>query len=295
MNRRFAPAAALLAAAALAVPALQGCAADDVASVDVAQAAENTAAKKTARIAGVIKIEGFGLPGALELPLSGVASLTKPELDLATDVGAALQRLKPEVGSFPLELRVRDGVAYLKIPEMARSAVPGGRPWAAIHLRRFVKAIGQDPAAVSALMSVDASSLLRALRAAGKLKTVGTEKIDGAETTHLRGTVRLEDQLKLLPARSRDAARRAIAKLAGPAANSGQPVDVWIDEDNVVRRESAVVRLPGSSGLPAGAVTLRVDYRDFGTPLATDIPAAKDTFDATEMLSQIGFAQAKTP
>jgi hypothetical protein len=292
MTRRLAP-AVLLAAAALAAPVLQGCAADDVASVDVAQAAQNTAAKKTARIAGIVQVEGFGLPGALELPLSGVASLTKPELDLSADVGAVLQKLKAAVGALPLELRVRGGIAYVKVPEMVRSIVPGGKPWAALNLRKFVKNLGQDPAAVNALMSVDAASLLRALRAAGKLTTVGTEEIDGAKTTHLRGTVRLEDQLKLLPAKSRAAARAAIRKLAGKQASAGQPVDVWIDEDDVVRRESAVVSLPGQHGLPAGKVTLRIDYRDFGTPLASDIPAAKDTFDATQVLSRVGFAHAK--
>jgi hypothetical protein len=42
-------------------------------------------------------------------------------------------------------------------------------------------------------------------------------------------------------------------------------------------------------------VTAQVDYTDFGTPLATDLPAASETFDATAMLSRIGFAQDKAP
>jgi hypothetical protein len=98
-----------------------------------------------------------------------------------------------------------------------------------------------------------------------------------------------------LPARSQAAARRAIAKIAGKHADTSQPVDVWIDGDNVVRRERAVVKLPAHGFMSAGTVTAQVDYGDFGTPLATDLPAAKDTFDATGMLSQFGFARAKTP
>jgi hypothetical protein len=270
MNRRLLP---LLLAAVVAAPAVQGCGAEDVAGVDVAQAVENTTAKQTARITGLVTVDGFGLPDALRVPLTGVTSLTKPDLDLQADVGKALAQLKPEVGSVPLQLRIRGGVAYLKVPEVARGAVP--KAWARVDLRKL-----------GLPMSVDGASLLRALRPAGKLKNVGTETIGGARTTHLRGSVRLADVLL-------SGAGKGIAKLAGKHADEPQAVDVWIDGDDIVRRERAVVKVPGSF-LPAGAVTVQVDYRDFGTPLATDLPAKSETFDATQMLATLGLAHAKT-
>ncbi|HEX6388657.1 MAG TPA: hypothetical protein VFZ89_04410, partial [Solirubrobacteraceae bacterium] len=133
-----------------------------------------------------------------------------------------------------------------------------------------------------------------ALRAAGKLDPVGSETIDGAKTTHLRGSVRLADQLRLLPAKSRAAARDAVKRIAGKQANAPQPVEVWIDEDNIVRRERAVITIPAHVLLRKGTITVQIDYSDFGTPLATDLPAAADTFDATTMLANIGFDRAKS-
>lgn len=275
-RRRLAVAAVLVAAA----PALQGCGADDVASVDVAKAAQQTAAKQTARIAGTIDASGFGLPQALHLTLDGVTSLAKPELDLRTDAGPVIQQVQPLLSSLPLELRLRDGVAYVKVPSLARSFVPGNKAWASLDLRRL---------AGGALPQVDGAMVLKMLRAAGTLKPVGTEQIDGTKTTHLRGRIRLADQVKLLPAKVRARIRKALARVKGHG-RVAQPVDVWVGDDGLVRREQIRLAVPAHEGFPAGRVAVRLDFSDFGTPLAAGAPAASETFDATSMVKR--FAKA---
>lgn len=281
---------AVVATAAAGAPVLQGCAADKVASVDVAKAAQATAAEKTARVAAVLDAKGLGLPQPVQLKLDGVTSLVKPELDLRTDAGPLAQQVMPLVSSLPLELRVRDGVAFLKLPELARTMVPGDKAWASLDVRRLARSLGKDPAGLTAFMRVDSASLLQAMRTAGTLKPVGTETIDGAKTTHLRGTIRLADQIKLLPAKARAAAQRALARIrakgAGAHLDRAQPFDVWVGDDQLVRRERATITVPAHEGMPAGSITMRVDFSDFGTPLARDTPAVADTFDATPMIAR---------
>jgi hypothetical protein len=288
MNRRLPAVLAALSVLA-AAPALQGCAADEVASVDVAKAAQATAAKRTARLTGLVSASGFGLPGAMQLRLDGVTSLVEPALDVRTDVGPAIRQVQPLLSSLPLELRLRDGVVFVKIPAIARAVVPGDADWASLDLRKLVRSAGGDPSVLGAMSKVDTASVLRMLRSAGTLKPVGTETIDGTKTTHLRGTIRLADQLKLLPAKVRAAAQRALARMkARGHAKLAQPVDVWVDGDDLVRREQVAVAVPAHEGVPAGRLRVRLDFSDFGAPLAGDTPAVADTFDATAMATRFG-------
>lgn len=293
MRRSRLAATVTVLTAAVAAPVLQGCAADRAAGVDVAKAAQATAAKRTAKVAGVVDARGFGLPGAVQVRLDGVTSLVLPELDLRTDLGPIVQQLQPLVSSLPVELRVRRGVAFVKLPELARAMVPGKKAWASLDVRRLATSLGKDPAMLGAFLHVDSASLLRAMRAAGTLKPAGSDTIDGTRTTHLHGTIRLADQVKLLPAKARAAAQRLLARMRAHGATGldrAQPFDVWVDGAQLVRRERAVVSVPAHEGMPAGRVTIQLDFSDFGTPLATDTPAAADTFDATPMIAR--FARA---
>ena len=69
---------------------------------------------------------------------------------------------------------------------------------------------------------------------------VGTETLDGVETTHYTAT--------LDPAKIPNGAR--LQKLTGA---SYQPVDVWIDSDDHVRRLHMAYSMSGSRDVPVSA------------------------------------------
>jgi hypothetical protein len=81
---------------------------------------------------------------------------------------------------------------------------------------------------------------------------------------------------------------KAAARLPGPerasflefAQTLGQgkiPVDVWLDGQNLVRRVTLSLRIPGGTGEPAGArVVQSTDYYDFGVPVRISAPPASE-------------------
>ena len=137
---------------------------------------------------------------------------------------------------------------------------------------------------------LEPSAQLRALRAAKGLKEVGREEVAGVQTTHVRGTYRLSDLVKTLPAAQRADVQKsidALERLGGGAADldAAVPADLWVDEDGVTRRLVSKQTLPAQSGVPAGAVRQQYELSDFGAKLDVTPPAASDTYDATAALT----------
>jgi hypothetical protein len=281
--RRLAPLAAVIALIA-AAPALSGCGAEEVAGVDVAQAAQATAGKGTARVHMTMSMEGLGLPAGLSLDADGVMSLTEPEGDLTLDLGSLLGAAGVD-GNGDLKLRFGGGELYVDPPELAGLDIPDG--WLAIHLREVVEALGIDPDAAASLFTVDASSQLRALRAAGKLEDAGDEEIDGVATRHLKGAYSLNDILAGLPPAKADKLRDALDQLDKLQPNAmdrdrNVPVELWIDDDDVFHRMKTEAELPGQNGAPAGHMSVTMDLSDFGVPL--DVSRPEGATDVTDEL-----------
>ena len=68
------------------------------------------------------------------------------------------------------------------------------------------------------------------------------------------------------------------------------PVDVWVDGQNLVRRERLSLAMPGGSGAPGGTkLTWTTDFYDFGVPVRVSAPPASQV--ATEG-SQFAVASA---
>ncbi len=42
--------------------------------------------------------------------------------------------------------------------------------------------------------------------------------------------------------------------------------------------------MPAQRGVPAGRMTVRTEYKDFGTPVEIDRPDADDVYDATPVV-----------
>jgi len=62
------------------------------------------------------------------------------------------------------------------------------------------------------------------------------------------------------------------------------PVKVWIDSEDLVRRELLSLTLPGGSGAPAGtSITLTTDFYDFGVPVHVSAPPAAEIASLSQL------------
>ncbi|MDQ4071986.1 MAG: hypothetical protein M3088_03780, partial [Actinomycetota bacterium] len=289
----------MLAVAATALLATGGgaviasCGSDeDKGAVNVGQAAKATAAKGTARMTMQMRMSGMGLPEPIDLKARGVTALGEPRADLSMDLGPVLELVgAPAGGGRSLEMLVDGADLYVRPPRIEGLTIPGGKRWLALDLRALAEAAGLPAEGVGALFNIDPASQLRALRAAKGLEEVGKEEIDGAQTTHLKGTYRLSDVIAALPERERAEARRALdalERIGGQETGVNQPVpaDLWIDEDGVTRRMRATSKLPAQGGAPAGSVAVTYALSDFGAKLDTRAPPPDERYDATEALSR---------
>jgi hypothetical protein len=143
---------------------------------------------------------------------------------------------------------------YVRSP-LFSDALPKGKTWLRLDLTKQAKAQGLD---LTTLAAQDPAQTLARLQSLGDVKDLGTEQIDGADTTHYRG-------------------RLAKAAAAGQTAG---PFDVWVGKDDgFVRR---VQFATGAAGSPTRSL-VTMDLSDFGKDVTVTVPSAAETADATTL------------
>ncbi len=273
--RRLLPVLLCLAVA----PVTAGCGSDDVkdlAGGDIAKAAERTAAQKTARMTMTMQMSGMGLPGTVELKATGVMDLTKPRGTIALDLPEGLLGENASV-----ELLVDGGDLYAHLPE-ALTSFSGGKRWVSLDLVAIAKQLGIDVEGLSAAMNPSPSAQLKIFESLKGLKEVGTEKIDGVDTRHFKGTYTLREFARALPADKREAAEKALEQfdaLPGEKVlDTKSSTEIWIDGDGVARQMH----------LDMAGMKVSMKLSDFGADLKLDPPSADETFEVTgDMVSKL--------
>jgi hypothetical protein len=170
---------------------------------------------------------------------------------------------------------------YIKVPVGVTgdgAALPKGKTWVAVP---------DGTLGAGSMLSLgdgggDPADLLAALTAMSS----GVTKIG---TATIRGVLVTGFALKVDPAKAvgiPSADQAAVKALATSFGAAEIPVDVWVDGQNLVRREKLTLPIPGGSGAPAGAsLTVTTDCYEFGVavrvsvPPATQVPAKIDGFD----------------
>jgi hypothetical protein len=155
---------------------------------------------------------------------------------------------------------------YLKSPAFA-AHLPSGKTWMKLDLQKAGAAKGLN---FSSLMSQSPAQALQRLGAAGSVKSLGTETIDGVDTTHFQIT---NLDISKLPQGAK------IEALAHPKYG---PIDVWIgNKDGYVYRESLPVTY--SVGGQSASMSMQIDLSKFGEKVNVTVPPANETFDATSL------------
>jgi hypothetical protein len=174
-------------------------------------------------------------------------------------------------------------VIYMKLPTVLASNLPGAgaKPWLKIDVTKAAAAAGapglsslaNNPAAS------DPSQLLQYLRAvSGNISQSGKEQVGGIATTHYSATIELNKVPNTLPEASRFAVRQSVGTLAKMLGKTTLPVDVWIDNQNLVRRMRMSYGL-NSSG-KAATITTTLEITQYGPQSAPALPPAGQVAEA---------------
>ena len=130
----------------------------------------------------------------------------------------------------PVEMRFIGDVFYMKFP-LITNFLPSAGPWLEFDLKTLSQEGGIDLSQLQQLGQSDPSQALDYLRATGSVETVGTEQVDGVETTHYKGTIQLDKVVEQVPADQQEQVRKAIEQLKKQTGLTEIPTDVWVDGD----------------------------------------------------------------
>jgi hypothetical protein len=192
------------------------------------------------------------------------------------------------LGSSTLHLEeLIDGTTvYIKLPTSLTSKIPsfGSKPWLKIDLAKAAAAAGVPGlgSLVSNPASSDPSQFLQYLRAAGTVTKIGSDQVNGISTTHYRASIDLDKVPNALPSSSRSQAQAAIAGLEKVTNLHQIPVDVWIDNHNLVRRIRLAFREPVASGQSV-STAINVDIVGYGPQPPPTLPPADQVTDASAL------------
>lgn len=230
----------------------------------LATAASRTVDEGSAAVSISATIGGLPLVGDVAL------SVAEGELDLARQ-RADLRREMPflsSVGGLPslemgtVELRFANGGAWVRGPADEGSWVGVADP--------------TDEAIASAPGLGDPRALLDLVRAIESLPDeVGEAVIDGVEV------VRYEVVVDLAPLASEDEDGLA-ASLMSVHEGDVLPVEVWVDDERLIRRVRYDLRVRVAVGLPLLEVRTDVDLDRHGLPVSIERPDPDDVVEAPE-------------
>jgi hypothetical protein len=198
-------------------------------------------------------------------------------LNLTIDLGS-IPQVTQLLGASKLQIQeIIDRLdVYLKLPAaLAHNPASHGKPWVKISLAKAAHAAGIQ--GLSDLLnnpsSSDPSQFLRYLAAtSGKVTKVGSQSVDGFQTTEYRAKIDLGRVANGVPAADRAQVRQSIAALERAAHLRSVPVTVWIDGQHLVRR--MVVSFGESVSGQAVNATIQVDIPHYGPQPAPQLPPA---------------------
>jgi len=245
---------------------------------------EKTAEAKSAKVSMVMTMPE-SMDGGGEMTMSGVMGWDPAVMDLTME-GPALAT-EPDA---PEQIRMimRDNVMYMDMGAKAAKDMEGKR-WMKLDMQAAAEASGDEEIAKQMTsgmenMNQDPAQQLALLLDSPNLKHLGSEKIDGVEAEHYKGTLTVKemmdsnDSLDVLDAKEREELLDAVEK----SGIEGYDTEVWVNEDDLP------VRMDVGIDSPEGAIEMSMSLSDYGAKAEVEVPPAADTFDLFEMLKEMG-------
>jgi hypothetical protein len=280
---------ALLLVAALLLPACGG-GGDSVSAAPIAEAASKTTGAGSYRTEFTMTMEAAGQ--SFTMRGDGIFGYSPVRGRMTVDPGKLDELSGGAVGTDRLEF-VFDGlVYYMRLPE-GLTALGGGAKWLKIDLEEAGGETGGGDLGALQQANQNPTRLMQFLRGTSDdIEELGEEQVRGVETTHYRATVDLDaaaertTEIGELSEEMREQVRVEIERMKKQTGLETLPVDVWLDEDDLVRRIRMDFTFP-LEGEKVG-VEMTMDLFDFGVDVDVAPPPSDETVDITEFAKQGG-------
>lgn len=276
--------AAVSAAAVLAVSGMAGCNGSDstpaseleglspVAAIQkVADTAGNDSAAYTFEMSGSgVSVKGSGAYRGGENPAARMTFDSMKMLGFSLPAG--------------MEFRLVDEVMYLKSSKGGLLPGVGDGEWVKLPVDD-VQAEGANIAGLDPTMA-DPREQLRKMLDTEDVEKVGTETVDGVETTHYRATISPEGTGTVTEKKSSTHSNELSRQLEEQLENSirgsmglSEPVtvDAWVDADYHARKLRVTMPM-------LGEVSMTMKFTEFGSDVTVDAPAAAEEIDLGAMM-----------
>ncbi len=248
-----------------------------------------TAAERTARISYEATTTGPSVDPEESAGASSRAVTVKGEG--VTDFSGAASRMTigmPGMGG--LETRQVGETVYVKMPDEFAAQVSGSKPWVRVDLDTLY---GQQYGApVQGGAAGDPTRQLEYLRGVSdSVGKIGEERVRGVPTTRYRAILDLNKEAAGQDAGVKEANQEVVKRLG----TSKLPVEVWVDEENRVRRYAMDVSVPmpedaasqdASRGDDKPRTRMVIEYYDFGTPVDVQAPPRDQIMDGSKLLAE---------
>lgn len=286
MIRRFAAGTALATGLALS---LTGCLGDAGSKVDEAgknirlTAAQvlGRAAEKTGQTDTFKADMSLQMTGSSEGDVSMNGTMqyrTKPDLAYSMNFAQMTVGGRSMGG---MEQRLVGRTMYMKMGML--SALGGGsdaKPWIKISLDELGKKAGMNiDELLQQSRQMDPVQNTKMLTASKDVREVGKEPVDGVETTHYTGTYRMEDAITKLSPEVQETYRKSLAT----TGMQNMHFDLWVDGQQLPRKMTMK-----SNQTSQGAMTMTMEYRDYGKPVQIVEPPASQVTDFGQLMSKLG-------
>jgi hypothetical protein len=237
--------------------------------------ADKATEAKTGKMRGYISFDAAGkfisvpVNGAFDVP----AGAFEMQMDMST-LGLG--------GSGTVDMRLVDKVMYLNMGDLLHAtgahlpAELDGKKWLALNLAQYGQSQGSS-GSLGSLQQTNPANMLDSLRGVGAVTRIGTDTIDGSQTTHYR-TVIDPDRAAASAQPDQRARIRAAFDQVGAI-----PVDVWIDGEGRTRKFSMIIDVPGE-----GDVNASFEYYDYGASVDVSAPPADEVADLSSLVGSAG-------
>jgi len=217
--------------------------------------------------------------GGTSAAITGDGAFDKGQGSMDLDFGNLLQQAGAPAGSGStariLYLTENgDPVVYLHLPFLDGN-LPGGKSWVRLDLQKTGDALGVNlQKALGSSATQNPSDALQLLQSQGSFTKVGSETIDGVQTTHYQGTIDLQKA-----AAANGASSSLVQRMIAAGVPTQLPIDVWIDGSGYLRQIKETYG--GTAAANSFSTAVTIGLSDYGTTVDVTAPPSGEVFDAT--------------
>jgi hypothetical protein len=236
------------------------------------------AAEATANVPGVRMTFTMSAQGSVPFSMSGTGVMNG-EAKQGEFQFSAHGASPSGVRDLTIKEIVDDLDVYMNMGDFTAS-LGSTKPWILIRADAFAGMLGGDSSGLGAGMNASPQQQLESLESASEsVAEVGPEQVGGVATTHYTAVIDMDKALGEIRDRA-DKLGELLTKSMEGVANP--TVDVWIDGQGLLRRETSVMSLP-----QLGSVSMAMDFTDYGIRPQIEVPPESEVYDMTPMFERL--------